>query len=67
MLAVVVLPWVPETAQTVRPGNTFSASHCGPDIQGIFSASTYSTLLLPRDSALPMITRSGAGSRQSGS
>ena len=30
MLELLVLPWVPATANTQRPCSTCSASHCGP-------------------------------------
>ena len=32
MLAVVVLPWVPATAITQRPGSTCSPIHCAPEV-----------------------------------
>src|SRR3546814_9274816 len=43
---VVVLPCVPATASTCRPCSTFSASHCGPEVYGKPSLSTYSIAAL---------------------
>ena len=60
--AVVVLPWVPETASTCRPGNTSSFSHWGPEVKRRPAFRICSTHGLPLDMALPTMTRSGAGS-----
>ena len=57
---VVVLPCVPATANTRRVASTFSPIHCGPEMYGRRASSMYSIAALPRDIALPTMTRSGA-------
>ena len=59
ILVTVVFPCVPETAITWRPGKTSFLSHSGPDMYGILLVNTNSTHSFPRESALPIRTKSG--------
>ena len=60
MLVVVVLPWVPATTSDVLPRMNSSASSAGRLVIRCLRSSTASTSGLPRDSALPITTRSAS-------
>ena len=63
MLVVVVLPCVPATTSDSRPARNSSCSTAAIDVNGIRASSTNSSSTLPREMALPTITRSGLGVR----
>ena len=60
---VVVLPWVPVTTTERLPRIKKSRSTSGSDRYGIRRERTASASGLPRETALPMTTKSGGGTR----
>ena len=60
MLVVVVLPCVPATTSELRPVRNSEASRAGMLVMGCRRSRTTSTSGLPRESALPITTRSAS-------